>query len=297
MDSEVKVIEACQQEAFPEEYKALVYKRALPHNSNLLVLNPRLDEDGLMRSNSRLANVENLSFDAGYPIILPRYVTRLIVKHAHEKGSHVSGTNGTLAELSKRFWIVSAPEAIREWEQSCMNCKRRSAKVANAVLGNGEVTDEKLTSAFIATEALLNSRPLTYQSANSMDIVPLTPSHFLHGELSRETAPTIIEANRHPKHRWRRVQEVVRHFWHRWLKEWLPSLATRKKWNSPTRDFAVGDVVLVMNGETVRGHWPLGRIVAVYPGSDGHVRVAEVQVDNTVLKRPVAVLSPLEFQD
>ena len=37
--------------------------------------------------------------------------------------------------------------------------------------------------------------------------------------------------------------------------------------------------MLVMNGETVRGHWPLGRIVAVYPGSDGHVRVADVQVD------------------
>jgi len=29
MDSEVKVIEACQQEAFPEEYKALVHKSAL----------------------------------------------------------------------------------------------------------------------------------------------------------------------------------------------------------------------------------------------------------------------------
>ena len=100
MYSEVIVIKACQQEAFPEEYKALVNKRALPHNSKLLVLNPRLDEDGLMRSNSRLANVENLSVNERYPIILPRKscVTRLIVKHAHEKGSHVSGINGTLAE-------------------------------------------------------------------------------------------------------------------------------------------------------------------------------------------------------
>ena len=94
----------------------------MPHNSKLLGLNPRLNEDGLMRSNSRLANVENLSFNARCPIILPRksYATRLIVKHAHEKGSHVSGTNGTLAELSKRFWILSAREAIHEWEQSCI---------------------------------------------------------------------------------------------------------------------------------------------------------------------------------
>ena len=55
--------------------------------------------------------------------------------------------------------------------------------------------------------------------------------------------------------------------------------------------------MLVMNGETVRGHWRLGRIVAVYPGSDGHARVADVQVDKTVLKRTIAVLSSLEFQD
>ena len=39
-----------------------------------------------------------------------------------------------------------------------------------------------------------------------------------------------------------------------------------------------------------------GRIVAVHPDSDGHIRVADVQVDKTVLKRPVAVLSPTEFR-
>ena len=27
------------------------------------------------------------------------------------------------------------------------------------------------------------------------------------------------------KRRWRRVQELVRHFWHRWLREWIPSLS------------------------------------------------------------------------
>jgi len=111
----------------------------------------------------------------------------------------------------------------------------KAAKTAvYAVLGSAEVTDKELSSAFIGAEALLNSRPLTYQSANSMDIVPLTPSNFLHEELGRESAPTIAEEDQHPRTRWRRVQEVVRHFWHRWLKEWLPSLATRKKWTSPS---------------------------------------------------------------
>ena len=35
-----------------------------------------------------------------------------------------------------------------------------------AILGNTDVTDEELMMAFSGAEALLNSRPLTYQSAN-----------------------------------------------------------------------------------------------------------------------------------
>ena len=72
---------------------------------------------------------------------------------------------------------------------------KAAKRAINAVLGNAEVTDEELSSAFIGAKALLSSRPLTYKSANSMDIVPLTPSHFLHGELGLETAPTITEAD------------------------------------------------------------------------------------------------------
>ena len=38
--------------------------------------------------------------------------------------------------------------------------------------------------AFIGAEALLNSRPLTYQTSNPKDETPLTPNHFLHGQSS-----------------------------------------------------------------------------------------------------------------
>ena len=37
--------------------------------------------------------------------------------------------------------------------------------------------------AIIGAEGLINSRPLTYQSANPVDDVPLTPNHFLHGQI------------------------------------------------------------------------------------------------------------------
>ena len=51
-------------------------------------------------------------------------------------------------------------------------------KAITAIMGNSDVTDEKLMMAFISAEALVNSRPLTYQSANPQDDIPLTPNHL-----------------------------------------------------------------------------------------------------------------------
>ena len=47
-------------------------------------------------------------------------------------------------------------------------------------LGNADVNDEELVTTFIGAEALLNSCPLTYQTSNQKNIIPLTPNHFLH---------------------------------------------------------------------------------------------------------------------
>ena len=43
----------------------------------------------------------------------------------------------------------------------------KSAKRAiKAILGNADVTDEELMTAIIGAEGLINSRPLTYQTAD-----------------------------------------------------------------------------------------------------------------------------------
>ena len=39
---------------FQEEWKALAHRRPLPTNNKLLALKPKLDNDGLMRSDGRL---------------------------------------------------------------------------------------------------------------------------------------------------------------------------------------------------------------------------------------------------
>ena len=67
-----------------------------------------------------------------------------------------------------------------------------------AILSNSDVKDEELITAFTGAEALINSRPLTYQSTSPHDDVPLTPNHFLFGQAggqflsSRLTVSSII---------------------------------------------------------------------------------------------------------
>ncbi|CAG2211547.1 unnamed protein product [Mytilus edulis] len=121
-----------------DEYNAFIKSKDLPKTSKLLGLQPRIDENGLIRCDGRYEYAEFLSFDARNPIILPRknWVTKLIVKRYHELGKHVSGTNQTFSALSSRFWIISGREEIREYEHECYTCRKRKAKVAEQVMAS-----------------------------------------------------------------------------------------------------------------------------------------------------------------
>lgn len=59
----------------------------------------------------------------------------------------------------------------------------------------------------------------------------------------------------------------------------------------------MGDFVIVMKTETIRGLWPLGRIASVMPGKNGHVRVVKVRVGNQVRTRSINYLCPLEVAE
>ena len=135
-NTETDIIKEAQQEAFQEEYKALVNFKSIPQNSKVLCLNPILDEDGLLRSDGRLRYADCLTFDARYPIILPRKSgeTRLIVKSYHERGNHAVGTNHTSSLLSARFWVMQGREEIRDWERECCECRKRKTKAAKQIM-------------------------------------------------------------------------------------------------------------------------------------------------------------------
>ena len=58
---------------------------------------------------------------------------------------------------------------------------------------NADINDEELLPASADAEALINSTPLTYQSADVRDVSPITPNHFLFGQLGSPFAPEVEE--------------------------------------------------------------------------------------------------------
>eukprot|EP00794_Sanderia_malayensis_P002102 gene2102-2387_t len=62
-DAEVSVIREMQKEVFAEEYQLLSKERQIKGNSKLVALQPRIDEDGVLRCNGRLRNADFLPYD------------------------------------------------------------------------------------------------------------------------------------------------------------------------------------------------------------------------------------------
>jgi hypothetical protein len=174
----------------------------------------------------------------------------------------------------------------------------KSAKKAiRAILGDAEVSDEELHTAICGAERLMNSRPLTYVSSDHNDLSPLTPNHFLVGQLGGPFAPEALDETEayNPKKRWHRVQQLLKMFWKRWRKEFLPQINVRKKWFHPRHNLKNGDVVMMIEPDASRGEWPLGRVMEVYPGGDGLVRVVRVKSRNKEYVRPIHRICPLEY--
>ena len=132
---------------------------------------------------------------------------------------------------------------------------KAAKRALNAIIGNADITDEEFHTFVVEVEGLLNSRPLTPASNDVNDNMPLTPNHFLHGQLGGQLAPpTIDELKHNPRRRWRHLQMLLRHYWERWQRELLPLLHNRQKWLFEKRNLKIDDVVILVDEKTSRGN-------------------------------------------
>lgn len=58
-------------------------------------------------------------------------------------------------------------------------------------------------------------------------------------------------------------------------------------------DLTEGSVVMMVDPQLPRALWLVGKVVRVFPSTDGHVRAAEVKINDKSFTRPVVKLIQL----
>ena len=168
-------------------------------------------------------------------------------------------------------WLFNPPEASHQggiWEGMIGSVRR----VLGALLKEQLVDDETLSTLLCEAERILNDRPLTSLSDHPDDPELLTPNKLLLLRSNSCFPPDVFKGHDKYSKRWRQAQCLADSFWKRWMKGYLPALQTRQKWSVPRRNFAVGELVLVVDEKTLRAHWSMGLIEEVFPDSYGYVR-------------------------
>jgi len=113
---------------FHNEYELLKNGEILSPNSRIYQLNPFLDENGVIRSKSRIS-ASNASYNSKYPIILDSNckLTHLIIDFFHRNMMH-AGTHLLLTAIRKKFWIIRCRMTVKSVVNSCKSCRRYKLK-------------------------------------------------------------------------------------------------------------------------------------------------------------------------
>ena len=150
---------------------------------------------------------------------------------------------------------------------------------------------------------ILNCRPLTYID-ESEAIQTLTPSHLFHGRriidpiLMRDggivNPQSTFDLDRSQAvNRVKFVDQVLEHFWKRWIKEYLIGLSETHKLKGKASDIETGDLVIIHEDGIKRHKWKIGRIEKLIKGNDV-IRGAELMnkvsgIDHKI-SRPLQLL-------
>ena len=192
-------------------------------------------------------------------------------------------------------WLFNPPSGSHfggVWER----CIRTVRKILVALMKEQPLDDEGLTTLMCEVESIVNGRPITKSSDDPSDSEALTPNHLLLLRSGPKLPPGVFrKEDVYSRRRWRQIQYLADVFWRRWIREYLPQLQERQKWAYPSRNFAVDDIVLVVDDRVPRSSWPLGRITSVRKNNtDEHVRSVTVKTRTSLYDRPVDKIVLLE---
>ena len=160
---------------------------------------------------------------------------------------------------------------------------RSTKRCLKKIVGQAKLSHDELLTALTEVEVVINSRPLSYVSAEDLE-EPLTPFHLIVGRrlmnypdhlCSRpdgvyEVSPELL--TRQVQH----FNSVLENFWKRWREEYLLGLRElhqHSEGNSKADRISVGDIVIIVDDQP-RAFWKLGKVEETLIGPDGEPRGA-----------------------
>ena len=130
-----RMIREAQKTFFPNEYYSLLESKPISKKSRLLVVNPILDKDQLLRVNGRLAN-SGLSYNERHPIILPNQSAfcTLLISFSHKVFLHAE-VQLMMRALRQEFYIPRLKAQVRKCIIQCKTCTIFKQQVKTQIMG------------------------------------------------------------------------------------------------------------------------------------------------------------------
>ncbi|XP_053691544.1 uncharacterized protein LOC128740060 [Sabethes cyaneus] len=134
--ADIVILKQVQMEAFADEVATLRNNKTLPEDqkqsiersSTIYQLMPMMDEQGLVRQNSRFAAAKHLPHSVRFPVILPRKhrYTELVAARYHRLYRHAN-FEIVVNEIRQLFVVPRLRSVVKAVERNCQLCKVRKA--------------------------------------------------------------------------------------------------------------------------------------------------------------------------
>ena len=194
---------------------------------------------------------------------------------------------------NKTQWIfipARAPHFGGSWEIMVKAMKR----AVEVITEGQDVSEDEFRTVISKAAALLNSRPLTKTMLEEKEVI-LTPNSFLIGTyVTTDFDTTKVESKEsNLTLKYREVLKLEKEVWKQFIREILPEISPRTKWQKIFPELKVNDLVLVIENGIPKGQWKMAIVVETKKSIDGIVRSAVVRINDKLYSRPVIDLFPL----
>jgi hypothetical protein len=178
---------------------------------------------------------------------------------------------------------------------SLRSSSKHSRRAMKIVIGRADLDEEGFRTCVSKVMFMLNNWPIQ-QSGSIQDQEPLTPNHFVLGDLANAIFPPDFPQERFTNldRKLKQQVEVQKAVWKQFFLEFVPLLGPRQKWSQEQESLNVDDVVIELDENQPRGVWRLMRVSKIFPSTNGLVQKVEVtSTDNKIYIRAISKLIPI----